>query len=136
MDTDRKVLIEILRHSGIISTPQNLFRSSFSNQFSVVKISGEKSELGQITCGVPQGSIIGPLLFLIYKINWTIIINWTLQLYGWCGNFYNKRNQAGLEPYVNNNLSHLTTWFRINKIAIYLIDYTLFTFPQEQKIST
>ena len=43
-----------------------LYHSYLSNQTQIVEINGEKSTPSLITCGVPQGSILGSILFLIY----------------------------------------------------------------------
>ena len=42
------------------------FKSYLSNQFQFVSINGFNSDHQNIACGVPQGSVLGPLLFLIF----------------------------------------------------------------------
>ena len=55
-----------LKDRGIDETPLQLLASYLSNRKQRVVIPGACSEWVAITAGVPQGSILGPLLFLIY----------------------------------------------------------------------
>ena len=47
----------------------------------MVNVNGVESDPAGITCGVPQGSIIGPLLFLLYVNNMKAVVNCELLLY-------------------------------------------------------
>ena len=60
---DHKILLRKLEYYGVESTA---FRSYLSNRQQVCYIDGVTSSLEYVTCGVPQGSILGPLLFLVY----------------------------------------------------------------------
>ena len=55
-----------LRQNGINGKLINLLKSHLSNRKQRVHINGSESDWGEIESGVPQGSVLGPLLFLIY----------------------------------------------------------------------
>ena len=60
------ILLEKLHHIGIRGTPHKLIESYLSTRYQYVQIGNIKSTLLPITCGVPQGSVLGPLLFILY----------------------------------------------------------------------
>ena len=60
---DHQILLQKLYHYGIRGLAHNWFKS---NRQWFVFISGSSSELIPIKCGVPQGSTLAPLLFLLY----------------------------------------------------------------------
>ena len=64
---EHDILIYKLNQYGIRGVANNRFSSYLQNQSSqYVSINGFNSKLEHIHCGVPLGSILGPLLFLIY----------------------------------------------------------------------
>ena len=66
---DHKILMLKLYNMGIRSKAYDLIASYLSNRKQAVKINGQKSEYINMSIGVPQGSILGPLLFLLYYNN-------------------------------------------------------------------
>lgn len=60
------ILLKKMQTIGIRGTPLQLFHSYLGNRYQSTKIGEETSEEQLIKCGVPQGSILGPSLFLIY----------------------------------------------------------------------
>ena len=63
---NHQILLEKLHHYGIRGIAHKWFLSYLTNRQQYVDINGYKSTRMKISCGVPQGSILGPLLFLIF----------------------------------------------------------------------
>ena len=63
---DYQILLSKLDYYGIRGISNNWFKSYLSNHKQFVSINGYNSELAKINCGVPQDSVLGPLLFLFY----------------------------------------------------------------------
>ena len=78
---DHEILIEKLKYYGCDSSVIMWFTSYLSNRCQFTQIDGINSENGIINCGVPQGSILGPLLFLIYINDLPDIIKFMTLLY-------------------------------------------------------
>ena len=63
---DHQILLAKLNHYGIHGVSNDWFKSCLSNCSQYVSINGYESSLAVVNCGVPQGSVVGPLLFLLY----------------------------------------------------------------------
>ena len=63
---NHKILLDKMKKLGIDGVELRWFESYLANRRQLVHISGQNSNILEISTGVPQGSILGPLLFLIY----------------------------------------------------------------------
>ena len=63
---DHEVLLKKMKVLGFSDKVIEWFKSYLSNRKFKVKVGKTFSDVGEIACGVPQGSILGPLLFLLY----------------------------------------------------------------------
>ena len=64
---DHKILFTKLEYYGIWGIANDWFASYLSNRRQFFSLFGTDSDYQTVTCGVPQGSVLGPLLFLLYR---------------------------------------------------------------------
>ena len=83
---------------------------------------GHESERGTVKCGVPQGSVLGPLFFILY-VNDMVKACEGLDLVLFADDtniFAEGSNPAELFERVNRGLGELSRWFRCNRLALNL----------------
>ena len=63
---NHQILIDKLQYHGIRGSALDWFKSYLTNRMQCTAVGNTQSDLSYIKCGVPQGSVLGPLLFLLY----------------------------------------------------------------------
>jgi hypothetical protein len=127
---DYGILFKKLENIGIRGIALKWFRSYFQNRKQQVICNGAFSSLRLINYGVPQGSILGPLLFLIY-INDLPNASAVLQFALFADDtniFVSSKSYNGLFNLMNQELTGVTDWFYANKLSLNLTktNYILF----------
>ena len=114
------VLLEKLRCIHFSESVIAWFRSYLSNRSFRVIVNNKLSNSGNLRCGVPQGSILGPLLFLLYVNDMKQAVDCTLLLYAddSCLLFRHK-DVKEIERVLNINFSKLCDWFVDNKLSVH-----------------
>ena len=135
---DHRVLIAKLEHYGVRGTALKLLESYLADRTQYVQYDGFESEKGPLSCGVPQGSVLGPLFFLIY-VNDMIKACPQLELVLFADDtniFAQGKNIADLYNQVNSELEELNRWFRCNKLTLNLkkTEYMFFGGPRQQEV--
>jgi len=128
---DHLILLSKLEHYGIRGMPLEWFQNYLSSRQQFVSINGESSNKLPVTCGVPQGSILGPLLFLIY-INDIASSSKSLQFILFADDtnlFMSSNNLEDLQQKLISELAGLSCWFKANKLSLNLdkTSYMLFS---------
>jgi hypothetical protein len=113
---NHKILMSKVEGYGIVSDAKHLLCSYISNRKQFVEIDGVRSDLLAVECGVPQGSILGPTLFLIHLNDlFQIGFGGALQLYADDAVLtYGEASVEELERSIRHDLNLLHTWLAAN----------------------
>ena len=117
---DHNILINKLEYYGIKGTALKWFESYLTNRTQKVCINGTFSESCNVKFGVPQGSVLGPLLFLLYINDMPNSSN-ILKIHLFADDtsiFFSHKNLKELESIVNNELSKVSDWLIANKLTL------------------
>lgn len=117
---DHQILLSKLHKYGIRGNSYSWFLSYLSNRMQLVKIDDVKSDLTNISHGVPQGSTLGPLLFLLY-INDLPNVSPILKVRMFADDtnlFYSHEDPAVVENVMNSEIKNILRYCATNKLTV------------------
>ena len=117
---DHEIVLAILNHYGIRGVSNDWFKTYLSNRNQYVFINGYETGIAALNCDVPQGSVLAPLLFLLYINDLNQAIKFcTIHLFADDTNLLCQSNSMKkLNKLVNADLKHLANWLNGNKISL------------------
>ena len=118
---DHCILINKLQALGFDTCSREWFRSYLTNRKQLVDIAGTLSPFQNVTCGVPQGSILGPLLFLVYVNDMCSAVNCKLLLYADdSALIVPGKDVKEIEIQLTKELKSISNWLTDNKLSLHL----------------
>jgi hypothetical protein len=113
------ILLSKLHCYGIRGIANNWFKNYLTDRVQYVEIDGFKSSYSQIECGVPQGSILGPLLYLIYVNDICFSCNGSILSFADDTTIYvSDSNIDSLYNNANILVNSLFKWFCSNRLSL------------------
>ena len=132
---DYSILLSKLCHYGIRGLKNKWFESYLANRKQFVSTNGFASSTSCITCGLPQGFVLGPLLFPLYIYDLHVAIK-HCRVYHFAGDtnlLIINKSLKRLIKFLNIDLKNLTNWLNANKISLNVSKTELIIFKPKRK---
>ena len=120
------ILCEKLAFYGFRGNSQLLIKSFLSNRQQYVSINRFDSSKLDIHCGVPQGSILGPLLFLLYINDLRFADDMCI--------LYASNKLKSIETVLNCDLKLISDWLKANRLSLNVDNSKLLMFKSKQRM--
>ena len=119
---DHHILLNKLEYYGVRDVALQWFCSYLHQRKQYLIVNGVKSSIQCNNCGVPQGSVLSHLLFLIYIndiVNYSNLFRFSLFADDTVATLSGKNLQT-LVSSVNREISNVSLWFKVNKLSLNL----------------
>ena len=135
---DHKILLQKLASYGVDYRALKWFDSYLSDRQQKCIVNGELSGSRAVTCGVPQGSLIGPLLFLIYINDLPNCLTKALpRMYADDTSISIAASSLSeLELALNAELANLHEWLNVNKLSLNIAKTEFMLIGSRQRLAT
>ena len=143
---DHKVLLTKLHSYGIRDIALNWFRRYLTKRTQYVDCNGVSSSIREIETGVPQGSILGPLLLIIYmndihtvsdNLNFILYADDTTLSSPMCS--FTRGCNGNIElisTLINSELNKIADWLAVNKLSLNVQKTKFMIFHYRQRVLT
>ena len=136
---DHQILLKKLEHYGVRGVPLLWFKNYLIGRKQFVKYQSYESNLQNLEYGVPQGSVLGPLLFIIYMNDLisSLSICKAILFADDTTIYITGKDKKELFFEMNSELLSLTEWFNANKLSLNIskTNYMVFC-PKRMQINT
>ena len=133
---NHEILLDKLQYYGIRGTALKWFQSYLLDRMQCTEIGNTQSNLEYVKCGVPQGSILGPLLFLLY-INDIVLSSKLFKFTLFADDttlFYSLKNAKDAAEIINTELAKISEWLAANKLSLNVDKSKLLVFNNKKRI--
>ena len=119
---NHSILITKLYKYGIRGNSLQWFKSYLANRQQFVHIHTSKSNTETVTCGVPQGSILGPLLFILYINDLSNVsdVLFPILFADDTSVYIEAEKESSVISILNEELQKINTWLKSNKLTLNL----------------
>ena len=119
---DHGILLAKLERYGFRGVAHSWFKSYLEGRSQAVMSSGERSSVSGIDCGVPQGSVLGLILFLVYINDLVFLkISGLFTIFADDTSIFWKNNDlAKLREIIVDDLKLIKEWFNANRLCLNL----------------
>ena len=135
---DHEIILRKLSYFGADQATAKWFQSYLSNRTQRCNVNGNLSTASTVTSGVPQGSILGPLLFLMYINDLPNCLRVAApRIFADDTSItLSAKTVADLKLAVTSELNNLTCWLRANKLSLNVANTELMIIGSRQRLNT
>ena len=133
---DHEILTNKLYYYGLDEKSVKWFKSYLEGRTQTTCISGNSSQFRPVTCGIPQGSILGPLLFIVHINDLpSVLKHCKVSMYADDTMLYcSGKDPRELCRKINEDLEHVRIWLLRNKLHLNMKKTEYITFGSKQRL--